>query len=75
MQSASRTQSIRASLSVSALALSMVSRFTKSRALARQRRALARLDDARLADLGLTRADVAKEIAQPVWDVPHNWRG
>ncbi|MEX2201117.1 MAG: DUF1127 domain-containing protein [Dongiaceae bacterium] len=34
---------------------------------ARQRRALARLDDAALRDIGLTRADAAKEAAKPFW--------
>lgn len=43
-------------------------------ALARQRRALARLDDAALADLGLTRDAAAREAARPVWDVPSHWR-
>lgn len=42
--------------------------------LYRQRRALARLDDARLADLGLTRAEAHAEATRPLWDVPPNWR-
>lgn len=33
----------------------------------RQRRALADLDDRLLTDVGLTRADVAREIANPFW--------
>ncbi len=32
-----------------------------------QRKHLAELDDRMLADIGLTRADVAYEIAKPVW--------
>ncbi|MFD1342402.1 DUF1127 domain-containing protein [Litorisediminicola beolgyonensis] len=44
-------------------------------ALARQRRALARLDDARLADIGLTRHEALTEAARPAWDAPDHWRG
>jgi hypothetical protein len=47
----------------------------KAVAVLRQRRALARLDDAALKDLGLTAGDVNAEIRRPVWDVPSNWRG
>lgn len=36
----------------------------------RQRRALGRLDDAALRDLGLTRADVSTEIRRPPWSLP-----
>lgn len=32
------------------------------------------LDDAQLADIGLTRAQAAREAALPVWNVPANWR-
>lgn len=39
-------------------------------AISRQHRHLARLDDAALRDLGLTRADVARELAQPFWMQP-----
>lgn len=38
-----------------------------------QRRALARLDDHRLRDLGLDHALVARECAKPLWDVPAHW--
>lgn len=43
-------------------------------ALYRQRRALSRLDDKALADIGLTRAEARSEADRPVWDVPGNWR-
>jgi len=43
-------------------------------AVARQRRDLGRLDDAALADLGLSRADVSAELTRPIWDVPDQWR-
>jgi uncharacterized protein YjiS (DUF1127 family) len=35
----------------------------------RQRQHLARLDDAALNDIGLTRKDVEIEIKRPIWDV------
>ncbi|MDH2328243.1 DUF1127 domain-containing protein [Cereibacter sp. SYSU M97828] len=38
----------------------------------RQRIKLSQLDDARLADIGLTRDQAAAEAAR--WDVPTNWR-
>ena len=44
-------------------------------ALRRQRKALTRLDDAALRDMGLTRSDVATEAKRAAWDVPANWRG
>jgi uncharacterized protein YjiS (DUF1127 family) len=43
-------------------------------ALAKQRRALTRLDDAALRDMGLTRAEAAHEASRPAWDVPSHWR-
>ena len=36
----------------------------------RQRRALERLDDAALRDLGLSRAEVMAEAARPLWSLP-----
>lgn len=38
-----------------------------------QRRALARLNDQMLADVGLTAAEAAAEADRPLWDVPRNW--
>ncbi len=38
-----------------------------------QRRVLARLDDTRLCDLGISRADAQREATRPVWDVPTGW--
>lgn len=43
-------------------------------ALRKQRASLANLDDTRLADLGLSRAEAEREAARPVWDVPAFWR-
>lgn len=42
--------------------------------LRRQRARLTTLDDDRLADLGLTRAQAETEAARPFWDVPASWR-
>ncbi len=39
----------------------------------RQRRALERLDDAALKDLGLTRDQVDREVRRPIWDAPETW--
>jgi len=39
-----------------------------------QRAALGKLDDAALADIGLTRAQAVAEAKRPLWDVPANWR-
>jgi len=40
----------------------------------RQRLHLAALDDAALADIGLTRAEARIEAGRPIWDVPSTWR-
>ena len=42
--------------------------------LRRSRTDLAHLSDDQLRDIGLTRDQVAEEIARPIWDVPANWR-
>lgn len=49
--------------------------FSDLAALRRQRKALARLDDNALSDIGLTRADAQTEAKRSVWDVPCSWRG
>lgn len=41
--------------------------------LYRQRRALAKLDDSRLLDLGLTREDALREANRAIWDAPQHW--
>lgn len=44
------------------------------RAVRRQRRALLRLDDALLRDIGLDAQSVHEEASRPIWDVPRHWR-
>ena len=48
-------------------------RFGRLLSLARQRRALARLDDPALEDIGVTRAEADTEAARPIWDAPEHW--
>ncbi|SLN31447.1 hypothetical protein TRL7639_01324 [Falsiruegeria litorea R37] len=43
-------------------------------ALHRQRKALARMDDAALDDIGVSRAQAAREASRPIWDAPETWR-
>lgn len=40
----------------------------------RQRQVLAKLDDDRLADLGLSYRQARTEAHRPIWDVPAIWR-
>lgn len=42
-------------------------------ALARQRRALARMEPAQLRDLGIDAEEARAEAGRPVWDVPAHW--
>ncbi|MFZ7090176.1 DUF1127 domain-containing protein [Primorskyibacter sp. 2E233] len=44
------------------------------RALARQRRILAGLDESALRDVGLSRHEARTEAERPFWDAPDNWR-
>lgn len=39
-----------------------------------QRRALGKLTDDQLADIGLDRTSAQSEAKRPIWDVPANWR-
>jgi uncharacterized protein YjiS (DUF1127 family) len=41
----------------------------------RQRRALGRLDQAHLRDIGLTYDQAQAESQRKLWDVPGHWRG
>jgi len=40
----------------------------------RERRALARLSDTQLSDIGVSRAQAKAEAKRPIWDVPVTWR-
>lgn len=51
----------------------LIGRIVAILALGAQRRRLAELDDAALADIGLTRAEAEAEAGRPVWDVPTHW--
>ncbi len=42
-------------------------------AIRRQRARLARLDDAALTDIGLSRHEAEAEARRPIWDAPHSW--
>lgn len=43
------------------------------RALGKQRRDLARLDQDQLCDIGLSAGEARIEADRPVWDVPNHW--
>jgi uncharacterized protein YjiS (DUF1127 family) len=43
--------------------------------LTQSRKALRKLDDHLLRDIGLTRAEAEAEASRPVWDAPLHWRG
>ncbi len=53
---------------------SFLARFGQILALSRSRRALARLDDHLLRDIGLSRSEAEAEAARDDWDVPPHWR-
>lgn len=53
--------------------IGLFSRLRAWRAMRHQRLALSRLDAHRLNDLGLTEADVARELTRPFWDAPAHW--
>ncbi len=61
---------------VSATRRPLFSMTTLSRfmAIARQRSQLARLDTARLADVGLNAAQARSEAQRPFWDAPRHWK-
>ena len=49
-------------------------RLLQAAELQRSRRALARLDDHLLRDIGLTRAEAEAEVRRGTWDAPLHWR-
>ncbi len=48
--------------------------FFRALAARKQRNSLAKLDDGRLTDIGLSRAEADREAARSFWDVPNHWR-
>ncbi|RPE72067.1 uncharacterized protein YjiS (DUF1127 family) [Pacificibacter maritimus] len=53
---------------------SLLSRLAQARTVARQRKALAALDDHILDDIGVTRAQAEHESSRPAWDAPNHWK-
>jgi len=51
----------------------LLSRMLATAAVMRQRRKLAKLDNASLADLGITRKEAERESKRPAWDAPAHW--
>ena len=51
----------------------LVKRLRLAATARRQRAQLARLDDAMLADIGVSPCQAAAESARPAWDVPSTW--
>lgn len=49
-------------------------RIARAMAVARERRALSRLDEHLLRDVGLTRDAARREANRDAWDVPERWR-
>lgn len=54
--------------------VSLFTRMANARALARQRRQLAGLDDEALRDIGITRDKALAESRRVNWDAPAHWR-
>lgn len=54
---------------------SFMSRLLAGFAISRQRACLRGLDDAALADIGVSRSQADQESNRPFWDVPSHWRG
>lgn len=52
---------------------SILSRALQARAVARERKALANLDDAILKDIGISRTDAIRESERSAWDAPRHW--
>ncbi|MDE4173538.1 DUF1127 domain-containing protein [Phaeobacter sp. PT47_59] len=53
--------------------IGLSARLATAFALIRQRRALAKLDDAALLDIGVSRAAAQSEAKRPFWDAPASW--
>lgn len=63
-----------ASATARAPRMSLLQRLASYAKLQRSRRALARLDDCALSDIGLSVTEAHTEARRPFWDAPSNWR-
>jgi uncharacterized protein YjiS (DUF1127 family) len=52
---------------------SLITALLRSFEVARQRRALRRLDAEALDDIGISRAEALRESRRPAWDAPDHW--
>jgi uncharacterized protein YjiS (DUF1127 family) len=76
--SQSQTHTPNASLAICSPIASTGSLFQRIKTalmVARSRRALAKLDAAELADIGLTHEQAQIEVNRPIWDAPSHWAG
>jgi uncharacterized protein YjiS (DUF1127 family) len=69
------THSITAIWSRASMPLHLLRALQHRSGIARSRRALRRLDDHLLRDIGLTRHEAETEAARTPWDAPLHWRG
>ena len=60
-------------MTAGAAATGLLSRLRLARLARAQRRQLARLDAAGLADIGITPDQAMAEKRRPIWDVPASW--
>lgn len=54
--------------------VSLIGRVFTMLSLYQGRRTLARLDEALLSDIGISREEAYREAKRPMWDVPASWR-
>tara|TARA_R110002051_G_scaffold104963_1_gene177845 strand:+ start:62575 stop:62802 length:228 start_codon:yes stop_codon:yes gene_type:complete len=53
--------------------LSWLKKLEAFASLARQRRALRRLNAQQLTDIGISKAQASREARKPLWDAPDHW--
>jgi uncharacterized protein YjiS (DUF1127 family) len=54
--------------------LNVIARLFAALEITRQRRQLRELDDHQLRDMGITRAQAAREASKAPWDAPLSWK-
>ncbi|MDK3018138.1 DUF1127 domain-containing protein [Pseudodonghicola flavimaris] len=52
----------------------LIARLAHMISVHRQRRALIKLDDRALEDIGISRSQARAEASRPFWDAPESWR-